>query len=95
MNSVNSEPIMLPGGFAVSPAFMASVRTQAEFRIPMLVPDTLCRAKDILGKSFWNGLTKPEALIAGHCLAFLVMCSELPFARAGKRPDNSVVYVLK
>ena len=95
MNSDNSDPIKLPGSFDVSPAFMTAVRTQAEYRIPMLVPDTLYRAKDILGKIYWKGLTKWEALMAGHCLAYFVMCGELPLLNAGKRPDNSVVYVLK
>jgi hypothetical protein len=94
MESKNQDLIKLPGSFDVSPAFMAAVRTQAESRIPMLMPDTLYRAKDILGKNYWKGLTKWEALKAGHCLAYLVMREELPISNAGKRPDNSIVYVM-
>ncbi len=95
MHIDNSEPFKLPGGFDVSPAFMAAIRAQIDIRIPMLVRDTLYRAKDILGKAYWKGLRKWEALMAGHCLAYLVTRGELPLANAGKRPDNSIVYVMK
>ncbi len=94
MSSVNSDPVKLPGDFDVSPAFMAAVRNQTEIRIPMLVHDTLYRAKDILGKAYWQRLSKWEALLAGHCIAYLAMREELPLRKAGKRPDNSIVYVL-
>ena len=81
MSYVNSDPVKLPGDFDVSPAFMAAVRNQTEIRIPMLVHDTLYRAKDILGKAYWQRLSKWEDFWPATASLIWRCAKNCPFAR--------------
>jgi len=90
-----SDEIDLYGGYSAPQEFYESVRLQIEDVVPALQRDVPYTSKALCGGGFWKLLTKGERILAGRCVAHLVVMNRLPLKFAESGSNCSKRYALK
>ena len=73
-----SNDVELYGGCSAPQDFIDSVRLQIEDGLPALHPGARYTAKTLCGGGFWKLLTRGERILAGRCVAHMVVHKQLP-----------------
>lgn len=87
--------ILLHGGYPVSKFFFDSIRRQVEEVLPALARGENYTTKILCGKDFWSQLGNGERILAGRCLADMVVRNILPLTFAHGKHEYPKRYQLK
>lgn len=87
-----NDQITLHSGFKVQKSFFESVHLTVEEVVPAMQPNVQYTAEMLCGDEFWSSLTKGERILAGRCLADLVIKKLLPLGFASPGSNCSKRY---
>ena len=57
-----------------------------------IVPGTIRESRQLCGSTFWNGLAKPEQILAGQIISAAINAGRLPLFKLEKSPSNHQRY---